>query len=133
MKKIFFLFILTFSILLVACSNSPKPVEEPTLDELKKSGYSEIVNIEVGDNFYKPVDIDVKKDSIVIWKNKGNIAHNMVVYKTEGAGKETFTSPIIGPSSTFNKKFTASSVDTTYYYYCTIHGKVQSGSITVTN
>lgn len=129
--KYILVLVLVVPFILACATNSPQPKSEPSLSELRKLGPAAEVKVKVLDNYYDPKKIQVKPNTIVIWKNDGNIAHNMVVYKTTGKGNEKFTSPIISPGVDYAKKFTKKSIDTTYYYYCTIHGKTQSGEVSV--
>lgn len=131
-KKHYFLFAIFIALSAVSCAATPKVKPEPTLDELKQKPYSELVEVSIGDNFYKPKQIEVPSNSIVVWKNIGNVGHNVVSYKIDGAGKEKFTSPVLSPEKEYGKKFGQKSANTTYYYYCTIHGKAQSGEVVVT-
>jgi plastocyanin len=80
--------------------------------------------VKIGDNFFKPTSVSVKKGSTVKWLWKGKSPHNVTV--TSGPVK--FKSPTQKKGS-FSKKLTKKG---TYKIICTIHGPVQSMKIKVT-
>ena len=82
--------------------------------------------VTVGDNFFKPDDIEVTAGTKVTWTNKGKILHSVTPDKGRAFGAKTLPS---GKkySYTFKKPGT-------YAYYCTFHGspgKGQHGTIVV--
>jgi plastocyanin len=84
--------------------------------------------VEVGDNFFKPQDLEVTAGTKVTWRNEGKVLHNvMPVKKGKWKGTSALTK---GKSYSFRFKKPG-----TYKYYCTFHGSPtggQHGSIVVT-
>lgn len=87
---------------------------------------SAVVNISVGDNFYKPKAVTIQVGQSIKWKNAGAVAHTVT---SDGDSTVKFDSGSLDPRSVYALKPTTRGELT---YYCTIHGKVQSGTITVT-
>jgi manganese oxidase len=86
-----------------------------------------VVKVSIGDNFYKPKDLTIKRGQSISWRNEGTVAHT-VTSDTDSSVK--FDSGTLEPrSSAYALKPTTAGKIT---YYCTIHGKVQSGTVTVT-
>jgi plastocyanin len=84
-----------------------------------------VVKVAVGDNFYKPKDVTIKRGQSISWRNEGAVAHT-VTSDTDSAVK--FDSGTLDPRGVYALKPTTPGKIT---YYCTIHGKVQSGTVTV--
>ncbi len=84
-----------------------------------------VVKVSVGDNFYKPKSLTIKRGQSVSWRNEGAVAHT-VTSDADSAVK--FDSGTLDPRGVYALKPTKPSKIT---YYCTIHGKVQSGTVTV--
>jgi plastocyanin len=84
-----------------------------------------VVNVSIGDNFYKPKDVTIKVGQSVKWRNDGAVAHT-VTSDTDSTVK--FDSGTLQPRGVYALK-PGSRGNLTYF--CTIHGKVQSGTITV--
>ena len=85
-----------------------------------------VVEVSIGDNFYKPKDLTIKRGQTVKWRNGGAVAHT-VTSDTDSTVK--FDSGPLNPGSVYAlKPGTVGKIT----YYCTIHGKVQSGTVTVT-
>ena len=84
-----------------------------------------MVKVSVGDNFYKPKDLTIKRGQSISWRNEGAVAHT-VTSDTDSAVK--FDSGTLDPRGVYALKPTTPGEIT---YYCTIHGKVQSGTVTV--
>ena len=84
--------------------------------------------VEVGDNFFKPQDLEITAGTKVTWTNEGKVLHNVTPVKK---GKWTGTGALTkGKSYSFKFKKPG-----TYKYYCTFHGSPtggQHGSIVVT-
>jgi hypothetical protein len=84
------------------------------------------VPVEVGDNYFKPIDVTVTAGSKVTWTNKGKILHSVKADK----GK-----PFAPKTLAVKKKYTVTfKKPGTYGYYCTFHGAPgsgQHGTITV--
>ena len=85
-----------------------------------------VVKVSIGDNFYKPKNLTIKRGQSVSWRNEGAVAHT-VTSDTDSAVK--FDSGTLNPGSAYALKPGTIGKLT---YYCTVHGKVQSGTITVT-
>jgi plastocyanin len=79
--------------------------------------------VTVGDDFFKPKSVSIKKGSTVKWTWKGKAPHNVTVTK----GPVKFKSPT-KKTGTFSKKLTKTG---TYSIICTVHGSVQSMKIKV--
>ena len=79
--------------------------------------------VTIGDDFFKPKSVCVKKGATVKWVWKGKSMHNVTV--TSGPVKFTSKTQKKG---TFSKKLTKKG---TYKIICTIHGPVQSMKIKV--
>lgn len=84
--------------------------------------------VEVGDNFFKPEDLEVVAGTKVTWTNDGKVLHNITPVKK---GKWTGTSALSkGKKYSFTFKKPG-----TYAYYCSFHGSPtggQHGQIVVT-
>ena len=89
----------------------------------QSSGTSKVT---VGDNYFKPDDIEVAAGTKVTWKNDGKILHSV----TPDKGKKFGTKALArGKSYSYTFKQPG-----TYAYYCTFHGapgKGQHGTIVV--
>jgi plastocyanin len=84
-----------------------------------------VVKVSIGDNFYKPKDLTIKRGQSISWRNQGAVAHT-VTSDSDSAVK--FDSGTLEPGGVYALKPGAAGKIT---YYCTIHGKVQSGTVTV--
>jgi plastocyanin len=84
-----------------------------------------VVKVSIGDNFYKPKDLTIKRGQSISWRNEGAVAHT-VTSDADSAVK--FDSGTLDPRGVYALKPTTPGKIT---YYCTIHGKVQSGAVTV--
>lgn len=80
--------------------------------------------VSIGDNFYSPSQLTVTPGTTVKWTNNGQAPHT--VTSTSGG---VLGSPTINRGDSFSFRFTSSG---TFNYFCTIHGQVMSGTITVT-
>ena len=81
--------------------------------------------VAVGDNYFKPTDLEITAGTKVTWKNEGKILHNVTAVK----GK--FGTKALTKGSTYAYKFKKPG---TYAYYCSFHGSStggQHGTITV--
>jgi plastocyanin len=81
-------------------------------------------NVSIGDNFYSPAQLTVSPGTTVKWTNNGNAPHTVT---SNGGG--VLDSPTLSRGNAFEFRFTSSG---TFNYFCTIHGQVMSGTITVT-
>jgi plastocyanin len=75
--------------------------------------------IEVGDNFFKPAEVEVAAGTVVTWTNKGKILHNVVPVKGSAWGTKALTK---GKSYSYRFKKPGR-----YAYYCSFHGSPNSG------
>jgi plastocyanin len=83
--------------------------------------------VKVGDNYFKPEDLEVTAGTKVTWTNKGKILHNVTPNKGKAFGTKELPR---GKSYSFTFKKPG-----TYAYYCSFHGSPgggQHGSIVVT-
>jgi plastocyanin len=84
-----------------------------------------VVKVSIGDNFYKPKDLDIQRGQSVSWRNQGAVAHTVT---SDGDSDVKFDSGNLGPGGVYALKPTTAGKIT---YHCTIHGQVQSGTVTV--
>ena len=84
-----------------------------------------VVSVSIGDNFYKPKDVSIKVGQSVKWRNDGAVAHTVT---SDGDSTVKFDSGTLEPRGVYALKPGSRGKLT---YSCTIHGKVQSGTITV--
>ena len=96
---------------------------EPTATQ--QEAIPAVVKVSVGDNFYKPKNVTIKRGQSISWRNEGAVAHT-VTSDTDSAVK--FDSGTLDPRGVYALKPTTPGK---IAYYCTIHGKVQSGTVTV--
>ncbi len=76
-------------------------------------------SVEVGDNFYKPVELEVTAGTKVTWTNKGKILHNVIPVKGDKWGTKALVK-----GKTYSYKFKKPG---TYAYYCSFHGSPTGG------
>jgi plastocyanin len=82
--------------------------------------------VTVGDNYFKPADVEVTAGTKVTWKNTGKVVHSV----TPDKGKK-FGTKELSHGKSYSYKFKTPG---TYAYYCTFHGspgKGQHGTIVV--
>ena len=96
---------------------------EPTATQ--QEAVPAVVKVSIGDNFYKPKDLTIKRGQSISWRNQGAVAHT-VTSDSDSAVK--FDSGTVDPGGVYALKPTTAGKIT---YHCTIHGKVQSGTVTV--
>ena len=84
-----------------------------------------VVNVSIGDNLYKPKDLTIKVGQSVKWRNDGAVAHTVT---SDSDSTVKFDSGTLQPRGVYALKPGSRGKLT---YFCTIHGQVQSGSITV--
>ena len=84
-----------------------------------------VVSVSIGDNFYKPKDVTIKVGQSVKWRNDGAVAHTVT---SDGDSTVKFDSGTLQPRGVYALKPGSRGKLT---YFCSIHGKVQSGTITV--
>ena len=75
--------------------------------------------VKVGDNFFKPEDLEVTAGTKVTWTNKGKILHNVTPNKGKAYGTKELAR---GKSYSFTFKKPGK-----YAYYCSFHGSPGSG------
>jgi plastocyanin len=85
-----------------------------------------VVSVSIGDNFYKPKDLTIQVGQSVKWRNEGAVAHTVT---SDSDSTVKFDSWTLQPRGVYALKPGSRGKLT---YFCTIHGKVQSGTITVT-
>jgi plastocyanin len=86
----------------------------------KSSGTAKAkVKVKVGDNFFKPKEIEVVAGTKVVWTNKGRILHTVTPDKGKAYGIKK-----LGTGSTYSYKFKKPGE---YAYYCALHGSPGSG------
>ena len=76
--------------------------------------------VTVGDNYFKPEDLEVTAGTKVTWTNKGKILHNVTANKKKPKFGTSSLSKGKSYSYTFKKPGT-------YAYYCSFHGAPGSG------
>ena len=85
-----------------------------------------VVKVSIGDNFYKPKNLTIKRGQSISWHNDGAVAHTVT---SDADSTVKFDSGTLDPRGVYALKPSTAGKIT---YYCTIHGKkVQSGTITV--
>ncbi len=84
-----------------------------------------VVTVSIGDNFYKPKDVTIQVGQSVKWKNNGAVAHTVT---SDSDSTVKFDSGTLQPRGVYALKPGSRGKLT---YFCSIHGKVQSGAITV--
>jgi plastocyanin len=84
-----------------------------------------VVKVSIGDNFYKPKDLDIHRGQSISWRNQGAVAHTVT---SDSDSDVKFDSGNLDPGGVYALKPTTAGKLT---YHCTIHGKVQSGTVTV--
>jgi plastocyanin len=85
-----------------------------------------VVNVSIGDNFYKPKAVTIVVGQSMKWKNAGAVAHTVT---SDGDSTVKFDSGSLNPGGAYALKPATKGKLT---YHCTIHGASQSGTITVT-
>jgi plastocyanin len=84
-----------------------------------------VVKVSIGDNFYKPKDLTIKRGQSISWRNQGAVAHTVT---SDSGSAVKFDSGTMDPGGVYALKPSTAGKLT---YHCTIHGKVQSGTVTV--
>ena len=84
-----------------------------------------VVKVSIGDNFYKPKNLTIKRGQSISWRNDGAVAHTVT---SDSDSTVKFDSGTLDPRGVYALKPSTAGKLT---YHCTIHGKVQSGTITV--
>ena len=84
-----------------------------------------VVSVSIGDNFYKPKEVTIQVGQSIKWRNSGAVAHTVT---SDSDSTVKFDSGTLDPRGGYALKPASRGKLT---YYCTIHGKKQSGTITV--
>jgi plastocyanin len=84
-----------------------------------------VVKVSIGDNFYKPKTLDIRRGQSISWRNQGAVAHTVT---SDSASAVKFDSGNLDPRGVYALKPNTIGKIT---YHCTIHGKAQSGAVTV--
>lgn len=84
-----------------------------------------VVSVSIGDNFYKPSEVTIQVGQSIKWRNNGAVAHTVTsasdsTVKFDSGTLDSKGGYALKPASRGKLP-----------YYCTIHGKEQSGTITV--
>ena len=106
-------------------STASAPANTATSTATQQEAVPAVVKVSIGDNFYKPKDLTIKRGQSISWRNQGAVAHT-VTSDADSAVK--FDSGTVEPGGVYALKPNTAGKIT---YHCTIHGKVQSGTITV--
>jgi plastocyanin len=97
----------------------------PATSTTQQEAVPAVVKVSIGDNFYKPKDLTIKRGQSISWRNQGAVAHTVT---SDGDSTVKFDSGTVNPGGVYAlKPGTAGKIT----YHCTIHGTVQSGTITV--
>jgi plastocyanin len=118
------------AVLLAACGgdgndDKTSTASAPANTATQQEAVPAVVKVSIGDNFYKPKDLTIKRGQSISWRNQGAVAHT-VTSDSDSAVK--FDSGTLEPGGVYAlKPATAGKIT----YHCTIHGKVQSGTVTV--
>jgi plastocyanin len=113
------------TVLLAGCGGGGNDDKTSTASAPAQEAVPAVVKVSIGDNFYKPKDLTIKRGQSISWRNQGAVAHT-VTSDSDSAVK--FDSGTVNPGGVYAlKPGTAGKLT----YHCTIHGKVQSGTITV--
>jgi plastocyanin len=84
------------------------------------------VTVSIGDNFYKPKKLTIQVGQALKWRNEGAVAHTVT---SDSDSTVKFDSGNLDPRGVYALR---PATRGTLTYYCTIHGKGQSGTVTVT-
>ena len=84
-----------------------------------------VVKVSIADNVYKPKNLTIVRGQSISWRNQGAVAHTVT---SASDSSVTFDSGTLEPGSAYALKPSAAGKIT---YSCTIHGKAQSGTITI--
>jgi plastocyanin len=113
------------TVLLAGCGGDGKDDKASTTSAPAQEAVPAVVKVSIGDNFYKPKDITIKRGQSISWRNHGAVAHTVT---SDGDSTVKFDSGTVQPGGVYAlKPGTVGKIT----YHCTIHGKVQSGTVTV--
>jgi plastocyanin len=118
-----------------ANSSNSIPVDGPSVAEVEPNG--EIVEVQVLDNSYRPLDLVVSAGTEVVFVNKGRNEHNILpddvkndadllerLASDSSAAAWGVASADLPPGAAFSHVFLEPG---TYPYYCSIHGVAGKG------
>ena len=106
-------------------SSTPATTETPAATQ--QETVPAVVKVSVGDNFYKPKTVEIRRGQSISWRNEGAVAHTVT---SDSDSTVKFDSGTLNPRGAYVLKPTTPGKIS---YYCTIHGKaVMSGTVTVT-
>jgi plastocyanin len=97
----------------------------PTPTATQQETVPAVVKVSIGDNLYKPKDLDIRRGQSISWRNQGAVAHTVT---SDGDSDVKFDSGNLDPGGVYALKPTTPGQIT---YHCTIHGKGMSGTVTV--
>ena len=100
--------------------------QAPSATATEQEAIPAVVKVSIGDNFYKPKDVTIRRGQSIRWKNDGAVPHTVT---SDNASDVKFDSGKLDPRGVYALKPSRPG-DLTYY--CTIHGKAQSGVVAVT-
>lgn len=114
-----------FSLQYLASGNDPLPSQSSSLREkvIIPNGNSNQANT----GFYSPLNLEVIRETTVVWENQDNIGHTIQSQDGQGNVIPLFNSNVLKTGEIFSYKFTGSG---TYHYFCTLH-PWRIGTITV--
>jgi plastocyanin len=107
-------------------SASPQTATQREKTTTQAQAVPAVVSLSIGDNFYKPKDVTIQVGQSVKWRNNGAVAHTVT---SDSDSTVKFDSGTLEPRGVYALKPGSRGKLT---YFCKIHGKVQSGTITVT-
>jgi plastocyanin len=121
------------ALLLTGCggdsnNGETKPANAPANEattQTQQEAVPAVVKVSVGDNFYKPKSLTIKRGQSISWRNQGAVAHTVT---SDSGSAVKFDSGTLDPGGVYALKPNTVGKLT---YHCTIHGTVQSGTITV--
>jgi plastocyanin len=113
------------TVLLAGCGGSGNDDKASTTSAPAQEAVPAVVKVSIGDNFYKPKDLTIKRGQSISWRNQGAVAHTVT---SDSGSTVKFDSGTVNPGGVYAlKPGTVGKIT----YHCTIHGTVQSGTITV--
>jgi plastocyanin len=96
-----------------------------TATPVQQEAVPAVVKVSIGDNLYKPKNLTIVRGQSISWRNDGAVAHT-VTSASDSTVK--FDSGTLEPGAVYALKPSAAGKIT---YSCTVHGKAQSGTITI--
>ena len=114
------------ALLAAGCGDDDDQAASATATATEQEAVPAIVKVSIGDNFYKPTDVTIRRGQSIRWKNDGAVPHTVT---SDNASDVKFDSGKLEPRGVYALKPGSPGSLT---YYCTIHGKAQSGVVAVT-